>query len=235
VALYPATTPTYVNQTTLTTASAWPAWNITYTMTGATLTNASTYAEIHIVNATWGAWNASTTNYATTNLVATWPTWNEAYLAHAAQMAVAGRAPTQEELKAADERRKAEDAWRAEQVRSAREQEARRAVEASAARRRAGDLLHRSLTPEQREDLKRRDCFFMDSIAANGERRRYRIDRGTHGNVKLLDKDGRIIGRYCVQPNGVPVEDCMLAQKLWLESNEAGFIRAANFTPQRAM
>lgn len=110
---------------------------------------------------------------------------------------------------------------------------AMRRAEVDAANRRAEDLLRRELTPEQLEDLEKKGCFYLESIDQKGERRRYRIDRGTHGNIKLLDPKGSILGTYCVQPDAVPVADSMLAQKLWIEGNEAGFLRVANFQANR--
>jgi hypothetical protein len=32
------------------------------------------------------------------------------------------------------------------------------------------------------------------------------------------------------QPDGVPAEDAMLAQKLWIETDEEKFIKVANFS-----
>lgn len=105
---------------------------------------------------------------------------------------------------------------------------ARRRAELDLANRRAEDLLRRELTPEQIEDLEKKQCFYLESVTT---KRRYRIDRGTHGNVKLLGPDGKIIGTYCVQPDNVPVADVMLAQKLWIEGNEEGFEKVANYRP----
>jgi hypothetical protein len=111
-----------------------------------------------------------------------------------------------------------------------RREASRLAIRVDGARRRAEALLRGCLTDEQREDLEKKDCFYLRTIAKDGAERRYRIDRSTHGNVKLLDKDNRIIGAYCVQPTGVPTEDAMLAQKLWLETDEETFRKKANFT-----
>jgi hypothetical protein len=201
----------------------------TSTITGGTIT----MQQIIMQQATWNAWNVCFTNNCTTG---TWGAWNQRqgscvvdYVGIFQDTRAAQRNDwrirelTRAEVEAAEANRLVQ-----------REREARRVIEVSLARRRANDLLHRSLTSEQREDLAKKNCFYLDSIQPNGERRRYRIDRGTHGNVKLLDAQGRIIGRYCVQPTAVPVEDAMLAQKLWIETDEPGFLRVANFTPQRA-
>jgi hypothetical protein len=96
----------------------------------------------------------------------------------------------------------------------------RKAVEAQA---RAEALLVEHLSPEQAMTLAARNYFDV----AIGERK-YRIHRGTHGNVRLLDETGREKTLFCVQPEGVPVPDAMLAQKLHLEANEQEFLRVAN-------
>jgi hypothetical protein len=106
-----------------------------------------------------------------------------------------------------------------------------RATLARAARETARALLVSCLTPQQRADLASRRCFYVDAPGG----RRFRIDEGSHGNVKLLDAKGSIIGSYCVQPDGVPVEDTMLAQKLWLETSPEHLGRIANFSPLRTL
>lgn len=109
-----------------------------------------------------------------------------------------------------------------------REAAERREREA-AANVRAEALLRASLTREQRENLDLFGCFYLNTKAG----RRYRIDRGTHGNVKLVDARGCELERLCAQPNGVPTCDAMLAQKLALEANEESYRRVANITPCR--
>lgn len=90
---------------------------------------------------------------------------------------------------------------------------------------RAEALLRRNLSAEQVDDLLSKGCFY---VSVGG--RRYRIDRGTHGNIREVDAAGRSIARFCAQPSGVPVADSMLAQKLALEADEAAFLRVANRT-----
>jgi hypothetical protein len=99
-------------------------------------------------------------------------------------------------------------------------------AKAEATKRRARKLLVSCLDDTQRKSYAERGFFYLHTKSG----RTYRIDQGTHGNVKLIDvTKNRVLGSYCVQPNGVPAEDAMLAQKLHLEADEAGFIRAANF------
>lgn len=97
------------------------------------------------------------------------------------------------------------------------------------AKRRARKLLVEHLNAAQRESYEKHGYFVVE---VNGTK--YRIDQGTHGNVKELDKAGKPVFVYCIQPSGVPDEDAMLAQKLNLEANEASFKRVANRTPFRA-
>ena len=62
--------------------------------------------------------------------------------------------------------------------------------------------------------------------------RTYRIWRGVAGNVRELDAAGRERARLCCHPTeDVPQGDVMAAQKLHLETDEAGFRRTANVTP----
>jgi hypothetical protein len=96
-----------------------------------------------------------------------------------------------------------------------------------AASARARALLERALTPQQREDLCARGCFYV-----KGKRFTYRIREGHSGNVDALDSTQRVIARFCAHPIGrVPVYDVMLAQKLWIETDENMFLREASPYP----
>lgn len=84
-------------------------------------------------------------------------------------------------------------------------------------------LLERTLTPEQSRDLLVRGYFHVQ-----GKRFGYRIREGHSGNVDALDAAGRVVSRFCAYPLGrVPVYDVMLAQKLWLETDENMFLKKA--------
>ena len=84
-------------------------------------------------------------------------------------------------------------------------------------------LLERALTPQQRRDLLARGYFYV-----KGRRFTYRIREGQSGNVDALDSRGCVISRFCAHPLGrVPVYDVMLAQKLWIETDENMFLRKA--------
>lgn len=100
------------------------------------------------------------------------------------------------------------------------EAEARKVITA-----RARKLLIECLTDEQRATYQREGYF---DVLCQG--RTFRIKHGTHGNIAELDRNGKAIARYCVQPNGVPTEDAMLSQKLALELAPAEFFAKANVT-----
>lgn len=113
-----------------------------------------------------------------------------------------------------------QEAQRVERARVCEEQQ----KVAKAAEKRAEDLLIGCLTVEQREQYRRDRAFVVHGRSG----RRYRIRYGTHGNVDVVDRNGRGMHRLCVQPSGVPVPDSMLTQKLWLENDEDGLLRVAN-------
>jgi hypothetical protein len=92
-----------------------------------------------------------------------------------------------------------------------------------AAEAKARMLLERALTPEQRRDLFAKRYFYV-----KGRRFTYRIREGHSGNVDALDSSGRVISRFCAHPLGrVPVCDVLLAQKLWIETDENMFLKNA--------
>lgn len=93
-------------------------------------------------------------------------------------------------------------------------------------KKRAEELLLGQLSEEQKHDMLTRGHFFL--LTKSG--RRYRIARRTHGNIVLLDGQDRAVTQYCAQPNNVPVDDAVLAQKLALELDEESFLRVANAT-----
>jgi hypothetical protein len=59
--------------------------------------------------------------------------------------------------------------------------------------------------------------------------RRYRLRQGRVANIDVIGRDGRILHRLCAHPDRtMPALDIMLAQKLWLETDEAEFVSRAN-------
>jgi hypothetical protein len=178
------------------------------------------------INGVWTSWTTSgttnlTTACSTVNTI--WLTWTEAGTTSSG--ITSNVAPGRYVDARTPDQRAADEARYAQQL----EQETRRLADANAkhqaASERARTLLLSMLEVHQREQLQR-DKFF--EVIARHSKRRYRIRQGTHGNVRLLDAQGREVTRYCGQPSGVPTEDCMLAQKLQIEHDEEAFLRAAN-------
>lgn len=202
--------------TTTTTASTYETWNawIGETNTAVTAYTASTASN----NIIWRSWVDA-------GAADTWDQWTTVeYVTgdnYNAKPYVDNRTAEQ---KAADDARIA--AERADIARKAKEAEDAR----KAAILRARELLHSMLDVKQREQLQ--TSRFFEVISKNS-RRTYRIHQGTHGNVKLLDDKGNEITSYCAQPDFVPTEDSMLAQKLMIEHEEEAFLKVANATPLR--
>jgi hypothetical protein len=150
----------------------------------------------------WTGWLNCTTS-STTSTAYDWTAWNAPLQLTQAQ----------------------KDAQKAERLK--REEDAKkRAEERVAARERAKRLLLESLDEEQKKQYAKDKFFYV--LSEKGDRR-YRIKQGSHGNVELVNPEGRVVHRYCAAPTGrVPEEDAMLAQKLFLELNEQDFLKVAN-------
>jgi hypothetical protein len=107
--------------------------------------------------------------------------------------------------------------------------EAERRRKKEEAEERARKLLMSLLSPEQRAEMEEKKHFHLTVMDPDGASRRYRIDRGFQGNVKLLGPDGKPARSYCIHSDSrLPYEDQMLAQMLLLEANEGEFLRIAN-------
>jgi hypothetical protein len=194
----------------------WRVWNSSYTSAS---TISWTEGSCNHIQCGW----PFTTYTATSNANVTitqyaWSAWNDQYEELAGLRAVTDvqtlqrytrRKMSDSELKAALEQEK--------QMREAAEARLRKAEEA---KRRAEALLIACLSAQQREDLDKKNCFYIMVDGKDGKKERYRIDRGSHGNVKQVDDRGSIIRSFCIQPAGVPEGDILLTQKLWLEASE---------------
>lgn len=186
---------------------------------------------------TWQTWNVSTTsNTSGTSNIITWTSWNNLSAITSTSATWTGycrysgtgwtEVNVRQETAAERQAREAQNKlWQ--------ETYAKQEAEKKRAKLRARKLLVDHLSPEQRQDYEKQGFFYLYT----NKGRKYRIDQGTHGNVKLVDVTGLVIGAYCAQPAGVPDEDAMLAQKLMLEMDEEEFINVANFTrlSQRAV
>lgn len=225
----------------------WNAWNTVYTITssatGSVATMATLYAIQQQLNAaaneaimtdnTWLAWNIqqaaatiTTTTAATTITVhnpwdTTWNNWVQVHDYEAAdretrvrRQVASGKQPSAEQL----------EQWRQEEIRQ-REANEKRLKDEIAAKDKAITLLKSCLTRQQIEEYEQKKHFHLH---VGGKV--YRIEQGSHGNVKLVDKDGKVKRSFCVQPRGIPDGDVMLAQKLMLETDEKGFYERSNVT-----
>ena len=192
----------------------WRTW-----MNGGT-GSATTCAHAYLTNAVTDPWAFASTTTGTSCTEHVWRTWqtmpheSRTRVEHVATWArPAVPADTPEVI--ADRARRREEADRL-----ARADRERRA----AASKRARGLLMQHLTREQRESYEKHGHFDVQL-----EGKTYRIKQGTHGNVSLVDDKGPI-ERYCVQPDGVPTEDAMLAQLLTLRHAPHEFFGKANTT-----
>jgi hypothetical protein len=97
-----------------------------------------------------------------------------------------------------------------------------------AASEKAKVLLFAHLSDDQAQSYEKNLCF---EVIGQGGRRRYRIRKGPHRNVEEIDEKGKRIRGLCAyvnHPGGVPDDDTVLAQKLWIEHDEEAFLRVAN-------
>lgn len=99
-----------------------------------------------------------------------------------------------------------------------------------AAQQRALDLLMSCLTEEQRENYRLRKCIRVVSNKGNI----FEITHARMHNVFRLDMAGQRIEEWCVVALGqVPICDGMLAQKMWLETDEDHVMKHSNITVLR--
>lgn len=117
----------------------------------------------------------------------------------------------------------------AENYKRLAEENAKRAEEEKrkriAAEKRAERLLKKLLTSEQLRDYQRKGHFHV--IGKSGQR--YRIRKNSYaGNIDVIGANGRAEKVICCHPDGVPLHDGLITQKLALEHNEAEFLKVAN-------
>lgn len=219
----------------------WEIWNYVHALASTTVNSAATDATNYRVQAglqtlanhmamtndhVWNAWNlrfmatsAATTTTLTMN--ATWGHWNEQFVVEEQNRENRIRRQVAERRQPSAEE---QERWRQEELRR-REAEDRRLKDERDANQKAIILLKSCLSPEQKEEYEQKKCFHL--IVGD---KKYRIKQGSHGNVELIDKDGKVKRTFCVQPRGVPEGDAMLAQKLLLATDEKRFYELANVT-----
>ncbi len=181
------------------------------------LWNREVYRCIHPVTASTTGYviEAGTTASVTAANEMIWHVWNyrEAHLERRYEAALR-HAETPEQREA----RRIETERRDAQNRAA-------AAVTQAAKERAEKLLQSVLTDEQKTELRDKGYFHCRSKQGN----RYRIRRGTHGNVRKLDPTGtKEIESLCIQPRDVPEGDVLLAQRFMIENDEEAFRKTAN-------
>ncbi|OPZ36595.1 MAG: hypothetical protein BWY99_02008 [Synergistetes bacterium ADurb.BinA166] len=221
----------YSQTTASTSDNIWGAWN-SYLSTSASTLVTLTTTDGTTNDRTWSAWNRHYTLYSsstaatatTVTLDDPWGYWNRELTVRTGAVLRAAPAPPRNIPSAEDRERWAAEA---EQARIRIEAVERDRV---SAKEKAEVLLLRHLSPEQRDDLKSKGCFFVEVDGV-----KYKINRGSHGNVHMLGEGDRSKRSFCIQPTkGCPDGDAMLAQKLLLEADPEEFWRLANVTNTEA-
>lgn len=184
------------------------------------LTTSATYSSGSTSTAAaWSYWNntlTATANPVTYTTNAVWVYWVQTDLRVSAQVRVTAQEfeplPETEEQKAARQKALIENAERLKKETEIKE--------------RAMKLLREHLSEGQRKHFDKHGVIPI--ITKNGNI--YRISKGIAGNINRLDRNGKVIERLCVHPDGVPEGDAMLSQLLWLEWNEEELRNKANIT-----
>jgi hypothetical protein len=102
-------------------------------------------------------------------------------------------------------------------------------IEHRRAEQKAAALLRSWLTPEQ---VRRWDTQKVIEVVGSDTGTHYRIRRAAIMNIDELDSDGKVVGQWCVAPQGkLPLADVIIAQKIALETMEAKALASANRRP----
>jgi hypothetical protein len=97
------------------------------------------------------------------------------------------------------------------------------------AEQKAHALLHIWLSPEQAQQYRSQKHF---DVIGSDTGTRYRIRHGRMVNIDQLDPAGNRVRVLCVVPEGnLAASDCMLAQKIALETFETKALAIANRRP----
>jgi hypothetical protein len=95
----------------------------------------------------------------------------------------------------------------------------------SRAERRAAELLHAVLTPEQYHQLTWRG--YLEVPSPTEPQRIYRVPRN-RGYIQVIE-NGQAVMRICVQPvENLPDADIIVLHKLMIEGNEETYLQKAN-------
>jgi hypothetical protein len=95
------------------------------------------------------------------------------------------------------------------------------------AEKRSLELLKSWLSPQQRRDYEAHNFF---CVVGSDTGTHYRLVREHSYNILELDKEGALTGqKFCVVPaQSVALGDQLLAQKIWLETDETRTLKIAN-------
>jgi hypothetical protein len=201
----------YTSDTGTTTATTWRNWNETYATTSTTATDV------------WVTWNETATATPTASITteAVWGAWvvttdsrrrGITYRVPAQVLDVTPYVPTPEER--AEQKRRDEVAAEAKRI----------------ANEKAEALLKEILTPEERDEWTKQRTITVQ--AASGVK--YKLLPATHGNVRVLGRDGLPDATLCVFTTGnVPLADHLVTQVLMLRHDEKELLAKANRTVLR--
>lgn len=199
---------TWITYDSSSSAVVWDAWSTTVTSNSVWVAWTSPTATVTVAsnqaNLVWGQWIKDCTAVTSNPWYSTWT-----------ERPVVRRPPlTAEELARREEQRRLDRLEREARIQARKEAEIR-----------ARKLLEDNLSPRELQELRENKFFFVHAPSG----RKYKIEEGSHGNVKLVDPNNdNHLAALCAQPNGVPEGDSTLAQKLMIMCDEAAFLRVAN-------
>lgn len=88
------------------------------------------------------------------------------------------------------------------------------------------ELLYDWLSDAQRKELALEDYF---TITGESSGKRYQVHKVHSFGLKELDDAGSVVASFCVVPAGThALGDTMLAQKIWMETDEETTLARAN-------
>ena len=172
---------------------------------------------------TWNSWNTHTYTDTNTGNDLIFKIWGDADFNAQPVNIPACQPPTAEQLREQEEARQ-----RAREREQARLEEQR--LKTEAAKKQAEKLLMSLLNPRQRKEYREKQQISI----YRGNRRKWILKRYESYNVLECDKEGKPVTAHCVHPDGVPLEDNLATQYLYLHTNAQELLRIANRQPYRA-
>lgn len=102
-------------------------------------------------------------------------------------------------------------------------------LERERAEKRSMELLYDWLSEAQRKELALEGYF---TITGESSGKRYQVHKVYSFGLRELDAAGNVVASYCVVPSGThALGDTMLAQKIWMETDEEATLKRANRMP----